>query len=106
MKIFRSEPLHRYQHHDGHLGFFDRLLVKGEQDRPGFNHRMFNEDFARLFNSMSPESSNLFQIVSNDEDLMQKLLRNVNPRYGSHRVDESIRELVEKIAQSLIWFGS
>jgi hypothetical protein len=106
MKIFRSEPLHRYQHHDGHLGFFDRLLVKGEQDRPGFNRRMFNEDFARLFNPMSPESSNLFQIVSNDDDLMQNLLGNVNTRYGPHTIDESIHELVEKIAQSLIWFGS
>jgi hypothetical protein len=106
MKIFRSEPLNLYQHHDSHLGFFDRLLVKGEQDRSGFNRRMFDEDFTRLFHSMSRRSSNLFEIVSNDDNLMQKLLGNVNTIYGSHTIDESIREMVEEIAQSLIWFGS
>ncbi|MEI8665124.1 hypothetical protein P4S81_09775 [Pseudoalteromonas sp. B28] len=107
MKIFRSEPLHLYQHHDAHFGFLDRLLVKGEQERHGFNRRMFDEDFARLFHPTSRGSSNLFEIESNDNDLMQKLLGNVNTRYyGSHTIDESIRELVEGIAQSLIWCGS
>jgi len=106
MKIFRSEPLHRYQHHDAHLGFIDRLLVKGEQERSGFNRGMFDEDFMRLFRSVGRRSGNLFEIVSNDDDLMQKLLGNVNTRYGPHTIDESICELVEEITQSLIWFGS
>ncbi|MDW0358118.1 hypothetical protein [Vreelandella venusta] len=35
---------------------------------------------------------------------MKKLLGNVKTRYSPHSVDESIRELVEEIAQSLIWF--
>lgn len=106
MKIFRSEPLRRYQHHEAHLGFIDRLLVKGEQERPGFNRGMFDEDYSRLFNLTSSRSGNIFEIVSNDDGLMRKLLSDVNARYRPHAIDESIRELVEEIAQSLIWFGS
>ncbi|MFY0640378.1 MAG: hypothetical protein JXR16_04965 [Bermanella sp.] len=106
MKIFRSEPLHQYQHYDEHHGFIDRLLVKGEQESSGFNRRMFDEDFARLFHSVNHRNGNLFKITSNDDYLMQKLLANVNTRYRPHTIDESIRVMVEEIAQSLIWFGS
>src|SRR5690554_8076701 len=66
---------------------------------------MFDEDFARLFRSMNRRSGNLFDIVSNDEELTQKLLGNIKTRYAPHSVDETIRELVEEIAQSLIWSG-
>ena len=105
MKIFKAEPMRRHHFHDVHLGFIDRLLVKLERERPDFNRRMFDEDFARLFHRMNRRSGNLFEIVSNDDELMQKLLGNVKTRYAPHPVDESIRELVEEIAQSLIWFG-
>ena len=105
MKIFKAEPMPRHHFHDVHLGFLDRLLVKLERERPDFNRRMFDEDFARLFHSMNRRSGNLFEIVSNDDELMQKLLGNVKARYAPHPIDETIRELVEEIAQSLIWFG-
>ncbi|WP_298446891.1 hypothetical protein [uncultured Marinobacter sp.] len=105
MKIFRAEPLHQHHFHDVHLGLIDRLLVKRERERPDFNRRMFDEDFARLFRSMNQRSGNLFDIVSNDEELTQKLLGNIKTRYAPHSVDETIRELVEEIAQSLIWSG-
>lgn len=105
MKIFRAEPLLRHHFHDVRLGFIDRLLVKLKRERPDFNRRMFDEDFARLFHSMNRRSGNLFEIVSNDDELMQKLLGNVKTRYEPNPVDESIRKLVEEIAQSLIWFG-
>lgn len=105
MKIFRSEPLPRHHFHDVHLGLIDRLLVKSERERPDFNRRMFDEDFASLFCSMNRRSGNLFDIVSNDEELTQKLLGNIKTRYAPHSVDETIRELVEEIAQSLIWSG-
>ena len=36
---------------------------------------------------------------------MQMLLGKVRTRYAPHPVDEKIRELVEEIAQSLIWSG-
>jgi hypothetical protein len=88
-----------------HIGFFDRVLIKTERETPDFNRRMFDEDFARLFCSMARQSENLFQVLSNDDELTQRLLGNVKTRYARHRADETIRELVEEIARSLIWFG-
>ncbi|MFI0474068.1 hypothetical protein ACGLWX_15245 [Halomonas sp. HMF6819] len=105
MKIFRSEPLRRHHFHDVHLGLIDRLLIKREREKPGFNRRMFDEDFANFFWSMNRRSDNLFDVVSNDEGLTQKLLGNIKTRYSPHSVDETIRELVEEIVQSLIWSG-
>jgi hypothetical protein len=105
MKIFRAEPLHRNHFSDVHLEFIDRLLVNLERQEPGFNRQMFDEDFARLFLSVNRKSGNLFEIVSNDDELMKKLLGNLNLRYTPHSIDETICELVEEIAQSLIWFG-
>lgn len=105
MKIFRSEPLLRHHFHDVHLGLIDRLWIKSDRERPGFNRRMFDEDFANFFWSMNRRSGNLFDIVSNDEELTQKLLGTIKTRYAPHSVDETIRELVEEIAQSLICFG-
>lgn len=105
MKIFRSEPLLRHHFRDAHLGFIDRLLMKNDREMPGFNRQMFNEDFASLFRSTSRRSGNLFDIVSNDEELTHKLLGNIKTRYTPHSVDEIIRKLVEEIAQSLIWSG-
>lgn len=106
MKIFRAEPLHRHQFQDVHLGLIDRLFVKIERERPGFNRGMFDEDFANLFSSVNHRSGNLFDIVSNNEDITQKLLANIKTRFAPYSVDETIRELVEDIAQSLIWSGS
>lgn len=105
MKIFRTKSMCHYHIHDAHLGFIDRLLVKLEQERPDFNRRMFDEDFARLFRPINRRHGNLFEIVSNDDELMQKLLGNGKASYAARSVDETIRELVEEIAQSLIWFG-
>jgi len=105
VKIFRAEPSHLHHFRDEQIGLIDRLFVKRERQKPDFNRRMFDEDFARLFHSMNHRSDNLFEIVSNDDELMQKLLGNVKTRYAPHPVDETIRELVEEIAQSLIWFG-
>lgn len=105
MKIFRAEPSHWHRLCDVKIGLFDSLFIKREQLKPGFNRRMFDEDFARLLHSMNRRSGNLFEIVSNNDELMQKLLGNVRTRYAPHSVDETISELVEEIAQSLIWFG-
>jgi hypothetical protein len=105
MKIFRAEPLHWHHFRDEQIGVVDSLFIKRERQKPDFNRRMFDEDFARLFHSMNRRSGGLFEIVSNDDELMQKLLGNVRTRYAQHSVDETIRDLVEEIAQSLIWFG-
>ncbi len=105
MKIFRAEPSHRHHYRDEQIGLVDSLFVKRERQKPDFNRRMFDEDFASLFHSMNRRSGNLFEVVSNDDELMQKLLGKVKTRYAPHPVDDTIRELVEEIAQSLIWSG-
>jgi len=105
MKIFRAEPSRWYHFRDEQLGLVDSLFVKRERQKPDFNRRMFDEDFARLFGSMNRRTGNLFEIVSNDDELMQKLVGNVKTSYAPHSVDETIRELVEEVAQSLVWFG-
>ena len=77
MRIFRAEPLHRRNFRDEQIRLVDSLFVKRERDKPNFNRRMFDEDFARLFRSMNRPSGNLFDIVSNDDELTQRLLGNV-----------------------------
>lgn len=106
MKIIKAEPMNRHQFHDVQLGLIDRLLLKSERERPDFNRRMFDEDFERLFRSTNRRGDNLFEIVSNDDGLAQRLLGNIETRYSPHPVDEAVRELVEEIAQSLIWSGT
>jgi O6-methylguanine-DNA--protein-cysteine methyltransferase len=105
MKIFRAKPLHQHHFHDQKTSLVDGLFVKREHREPGLNHEMFNQDFASLFHSMNYQNGYLFEIVSNDDELMQKLLGNVKTRYAPHPTDETIREFVEEIAQSLIWYG-
>lgn len=105
MKIFRAGPSHWHQFRDEQIGLVDNLFIKRERQESDFNRRMFNEDFARLFHSLNRQNGNLFKVASNDDELMQKLLGNVKTRYAPHLVDETIRELVEEIARSLIWFG-
>lgn len=105
MKIFRAEPLHQHHLYDGEIRLVDSLFIKRERQKPDFNRRMFDEDFARLFRSTNSHNRTLFEIVTNDDELMQKLLGNVKTRYAPQSVDKTIRKLVEEIAQSLIWFG-
>ena len=84
MKIFRAEPSHWHRLCDVKIGLVDSLFVKREWLKQDFNRRMFDEDFARLFHSMNRRSDNLFEIVSNNDKLMQKLLGNVKTRYAPH----------------------
>lgn len=106
MKIGRAEPMGRHHFFDMHLGFLDRLLITVERGEPGVNRHMFSEDFARLFVPTNRRDGNLFEIRSNNDDLTQRLLGNVKTRFAPLPLDKTIRELVEEIAQSLIWFGT
>lgn len=105
MKILRAEPLHHHRFDSMHIGFLDRLFVEDGQESPNFNRRMFDEDFAMIFSHVNRHSGKLFDIVSNDEELAERLLSNVKLRYEPHPTDERVREWVGEIAQSLIWFG-
>lgn len=106
MKVFRAEPLPDHRFDVRHLGLLDRLFVKRRKERPDFNSRMFNEDFASIFNPVSRQSGRLFDIASNDGQLTERLLSNVQTKYGPHPVDKTVRKWVEEVAQSLIWFGA
>lgn len=46
------------------------------------------------------------QVETNDEELIRKMFGNLQARYRKYSVDETIRELVEAVAQSLIWQGT
>lgn len=106
MRIVRASPFDRYHFDEVHLSFIDRFFIKLKYERPTFNRGMFDEDFARIFCSGSRRSGNLFNIESNNDELVQRLFGNIKTRYGSHRIDEKIRELVEDVAQLLIGSGT
>ncbi|WP_218838545.1 hypothetical protein [Halopseudomonas pelagia] len=82
----------------------DRLFIKRETQKPGFNRRMFDEDFSRMFH-VTNQRDNLFEFVSNDDELTQKLLGNVNTRYTQRSPDKTVHDLVEEIARSLVSSG-
>ena len=106
MKIHRAEPLLHYRVDYADIGLLDRIFVKVKKETPHFNRRMFEEDFSRIFRHANRHGGKLFGIFSNDEELTERLLSNVRTRYGPHPIDKAIRELVEDIAQSLIWTGA
>lgn len=106
MKIINSAPPLRYHLDNIHLSFIDEFFIKPKRKKPTFYRNMFNEDFARIFRSSSGRSSNIFNIKSNNDELTQKLILNIKTRYSHHSVDKKLRQLVEEIAQSLIWFGT
>ncbi|MBZ8117498.1 hypothetical protein KUD11_02435 [Roseovarius sp. LXJ103] len=104
MKVRWAQPALRHQLHEEEIGLLDRLLIKPQRDRLDFNRRMFDEDFARVFHHTNRRTGELFELETNDQELSDRLLGNVKTRYGPHPVDETIYELVEEIAQSLVWF--
>ncbi|GAA2883409.1 hypothetical protein GCM10010837_41320 [Aminobacter niigataensis] len=67
---------------------------------------MFEEDFAGIFNYANRHSGRLFDVTSSNEEISARLFSNVETRYGPHPVDETVREWVEDIAQSLVRFGA
>lgn len=106
MKFIKAVPLSHYQYNAENLGFIERLLIKPRRERHGFYQRMFDEDFSRIFRSSFQQKSELFSIESNDDELKQRLFRNVKTRYSSNGVDDTVREFVEEIAQSLTFCGT
>lgn len=105
MRIIRAEPWHQRHFRDDQMGFVDSLVLERKRDKPHFNRRMFDEDFARLFHSIGHSGDKFFNLESNNDELTQALLGNVKTRYAPNPVDETVREWVEEIARSLIWIG-
>lgn len=105
MKVIKAAPIYRYQFDDNHLNFIDKLFIQSKYNSSDFYQRMFNEDFVNIFRSTSRQKENIFSIESNDNELIQRLFENIRTRYNTNCIDEIVRELVEEIAQSLVWFG-
>lgn len=104
--VMAATPLRRYLFDDENRSFFDSIFLKRRKRKAEFNRRMFEEDFARIINYTNNRSRRLFDISSNDEALSERLLSNVETRYGFRSVDETVRELVREIAQSLVQSGT
>lgn len=102
MRINRAEPLRYYHLREENLSWLDRLVVRRQRDEPNFNRQMFVEDFSRLFNLVGHEKGKLFDITSNDEQLTQALLANIEIRSSRYARDETIKRWVEEIAQALV----
>lgn len=105
MKVFKSEPSHWYRMHDESMEAVDSLFVKRRGQKLGLYRQMFNEDFSRIFCAQTHSNNVLFELSTNDEILVEKLLGNVRTGRASREINETIFELVEGIAQSLIEFG-
>lgn len=105
MKITKSKPSHRHHFHEEILGYFDAIFLGSQNDQEGFNQQMFDEDFANIFHHSDRHAGDLFELQTNNEELTQRLLGKVKTRYGPCQVDETVREMVEEIARSLIWSG-
>lgn len=106
MIIIRAKPSHWHRFCDEKIGLVDSLFINTERQRPNHHRWMFEEDFARVLYSINRRSGNLFKVVSNADETLQMLLGNVKTRYAPHSVDETIGQLVEEVAKSLICFGS
>lgn len=106
MKIAKAVPFDNYHFDDVYLNFIDKLFIKPKHERPNFNQRMFDEDFASIFCPTSRRSGNFFNVETNNNELLKRLFDSLKTRYGSRNIDKKIRELVEEIAQSLISTGT
>lgn len=105
MKIVWARHPHPNNFHRENLGIFGKLLINVKREQSGFNRRMFNEDFMRIFLFSDRGDRNLFNITSNDDELKARLLECVRTRYELHPVNDVIKRMVGNIAESLLWFG-
>lgn len=105
LRILTDDPLLRQNFHDEKITLVDGLFLKRPRREPGFHRRMFDEDFANIFNILNRSSKNQFEITSNDDVLAQKLFLNVETRYAAGSVNEAIEELTEQVALSLVCLG-
>jgi hypothetical protein len=105
MKFSKSKPLLHFHNGESQLGLLDRIFFATKVKEPGFNRRMFDEDFSRIFHYSNRRSGALFDITTSDRDLTERLLASVETQYSPHGDDETIREWTEEIAGTLILSG-
>lgn len=106
MKIKYSTPLIKYGFDDESICFPDSLFIKKKQEQPDFYQRMFNDDFTLTSLSRHQQKNKYFDIKTNNEELTQKLISNINTEHEQYSIDEKIFTIIEEISQTLIWFES
>lgn len=106
MKIFRAEPLHSRCFDGIHLELLDRLFVESKREGPDLNQRTFDQDFANIFLYANRHSERLFKIASNDEELTERLLSNVQTEVRFDSVDDTVCDWVAQIVWSLVRSGA
>lgn len=102
MKITKSEPFPWHQMREYKVGFLDSFFINKSPKKIGFYRRMFDEDFTSLIQPRLSGCSELFEVVTNNEPLIQNLLANASNGYSRRSVDETICKLVGEIAHYLI----
>jgi len=102
---FKADPLVSHVYYDAKIELVDRLFFKQYQENSGFNRRMFDEDFSRIFHYSNNQSNNIFEISSNDEEFMSILFGCIHTRNTLHDINQKVLELVTDIAKSLICYG-
>lgn len=105
MKFSRSRPMLHFYNREAQIGLLDRVFIRNKSDEPGFNRRMFDEDFSFIFHYSDRQSGTLFDVTTSNQDLTERLLDSVDNRYSPYGVQETVQEWTEEIANTLIWSG-
>lgn len=105
MVFFKAAPLQWTHFCDSNNALIDRLFTDRLHHKIGFYQNMFNEDFSSIFHYSSSQYENIFEVVTNDDELIRTLLGYVETEYSKTPVNEILLEMVKEIAQSLVWFG-
>lgn len=101
MKIFKAKPLHRYSLRDLQIEFIDSFFCEFERPEPGFNLRMFNQDFANLFLHKSHNEESYFEVSTSNKTLFEDLLSSLTSS-SSRSTDRKISKYLEEVAAMLI----
>lgn len=106
MRIHRAKPLQTHHLDEPHPGLLDRLFHKTDKENGGFNCRMFEEDFVRIFSYADRHNGKLFDVLSNDKGLAERLLSNFQDGYGPYPPNDAVRAWVNDIAHSVVRSGT
>ncbi|HDS5323074.1 TPA: hypothetical protein QHY99_001525 [Klebsiella aerogenes] len=102
MKINKIGPYERYHIDNVFPNFIESWFIRTGYTQPTFHRGMFDEDFSRVFYSSRHLDGRIFVVDSNDNDLVEQLLGNAQTRHRATSIDETIREMTEEIARTLI----
>lgn len=104
MKIIKTAPYDRYHIDKIFPSFIESFFIRTGYVKSTFYRGMFDNDFSRIFYSSRRIDGSIFIVDSNDKNLVEQLLGNVQTRHRAASIDETIRQLTEEIAHALVSF--